>query len=76
MYQKINITLSDQTAHLLEQLTEKISRKRFIEEAEKYYIDYVGKITIREQLKHGATKRAERDLQLSKEWDDLEDKIW
>ena len=76
MYQKINITLSDQTAHLLEQLTEKVSRKRFIEEAVKYYIDHVGKITIREQLKQGAAKRAERDLQLSKEWDDLEDKIW
>jgi CopG family transcriptional regulator/antitoxin EndoAI len=72
----MNITLSDQTAYLLEQLTKKVSRKSFIEEAVKYYIDHVGKIAIREQLKQGAANRAERDLQLSKEWDDLEDKIW
>ena len=76
MYHKMNITLSDQTAHLLEQLTDRMSKKRFIEDAVKYYIDHIGKSKIREQLKQGARERAERDLKLSQEWDDLEDKIW
>lgn len=65
MYQKINITLSEQTAYLLEQLTDRVSRKRFIEYAVKYYIDHIGKLKIREQLKQGAMERAERDLKLS-----------
>ena len=76
MYHKMNITLSDQTAYLLEQLTDRMSKKRFIEDAVKYYIDHVGKSKIREQLKQGAMERAERDLKLSQEWDNLEDKIW
>jgi len=76
MYYKMNITLSEHTAYLLEQLTDKASKKSFIEEAVKYYIDHVGKNKIREQLKQGAAKRAERDLQLSHEWDSLEDAIW
>ena len=76
MYHKMNITLSNHTAYLLEQLTDRASKKRFIEEAVKYYIDHVGRKKIREQLQQGATKRAERDLRLSQEWDSLEDKIW
>ncbi|CAK8720350.1 MAG: CopG family transcriptional regulator [Candidatus Electronema aureum] len=76
MYHKMNITLSDQTAHLLEQLTDRMSKKRFIEDAVKYYIDHIGKSKIREQLKQGAMERAGRDLKLSHEWDSLEDKIW
>lgn len=76
MYHKMNITLSDHTAYLLEQLTDRMSRKRFIEDAVKYYIDHIGKSKIREQLKQGAMERAERDLKLSQEWDNLEDKIW
>ncbi|MGR0481034.1 MAG: hypothetical protein ACTFAL_16000 [Candidatus Electronema sp. V4] len=76
MYQKINITLSEKTTYLLEQLTDRVSRKRFIEDAVKYYIEHIGKSNIREQLKQGAMNRAGRDLKLSQEWDNLEDKIW
>ncbi len=76
MYHKMNITLSDHTAYLLEQLTDKAGKRRFIEEAVKYYIDHVERKNIREQLQQGAAKRAERDLRLSQELDILEDKIW
>lgn len=76
MYQKINITLPEQTAYLLEQMTDKENRNKFVEDAVKYYIEYTGKIRLREQLKEGAVRRAERDLKLSQEWNDLEDNTW
>ncbi len=76
MYQKINITLPEQTAHLVEQMISKENRSRFVEDAVKYYMEHIGKIKLHEQLKQGAIKRAERDLKLSQEWNELEDSVW
>ncbi len=75
MYQKINITLPEQTAHLIEQMADKRSISRFVEDAVIYYIQHVGKESLRERMKQGALKRAERDLKLSQEWNSLEDSI-
>lgn len=75
MYQKINITLPEQTAHLIEQMADKSSISRFVEDAVIYYIEHVGKESLRERMKQGALKRAERDLKLSQEWNSLEDSI-
>lgn len=72
MYQKIQIALPEQTIHLIEQITSKEGRNQFIEDAVIYYIS---KVKLREQLKQGAIKRAERDLALSAEWNLLEEKI-
>jgi CopG family transcriptional regulator / antitoxin EndoAI len=76
MYQKINIVLPEQTLHLIEQMTGRRNRSRFIDEAVIYYMEQVGKIRLREQMKQGAVKRAERDLKLSQEWNGLEDDAW
>jgi len=73
MYRKINISLPEQTLHLIEQITDKRNRSRFIDEAVKYYMEQVGNIRLREELKEGAVKRAERDLKLSQELNDMED---
>jgi len=73
MYQKINIILSEHTAQLIEQMTDKRNINRFVEDAVKYYMEHAGKIRLREQLKQGAVKRAERDLKISQEWDGLEE---
>jgi len=76
MYQKINITLPEQIARHIEQMADEKSISRFVEDAVIYYMEHTGKITLREQMKQGALKRAERDLKLSHEWDSLEDSIW
>ncbi len=76
MYQKINISLPEQTVHLIEQMAGRRNRSRFIDEAVIYYMEQVGKIRLREQMKQGAIKRAERDLKLSQEWNSLEDDAW
>jgi CopG family transcriptional regulator / antitoxin EndoAI len=76
MYQKINIILPEQTVLLIEKITDKAGRSTFVEDAVKYYVEHVGKDRIREQLKLGGFKRAQRDLKLSEEWNTLEDNIW
>ena len=77
MYQTINITISEQTSHLIEQITNKKNISKFVEDAVMYYMEHAGKISLREQIKQGALKRAERDLKLSQEWNNLEDNsIW
>ncbi|MBF0200669.1 MAG: hypothetical protein HQK66_05045 [Desulfamplus sp.] len=77
MYQTINITIPEQTAHLIEQIADKKSISNFVEDAVKYYMDHAGKITLREQIKQGALQRAERDLKLTQEWNSLEgSSIW
>ncbi len=75
MHQKINITLPEHIAHLIEQMADEKSISRFIEGAVIYYMKHTGKITLRKQMKQGALKRAQRDLKLSHEWNSLEDSI-
>lgn len=76
MYQKINITLPEQIAHLIEEMEDEKSISQFVEDAVIYYMEHTGKLTLREQMKQGALKRAERDLKLSREWNCLEDTTW
>ena len=75
MHQKINIPLPEQIAHYIEQLTDEKNISRFVEDAVIYYMEHTGKITLREQIKQGALKRAERDLKLSQEWNSLEESV-
>ncbi len=68
MHQRINILLPEKTVHLIDLFADKKNRSRFIDEAVKFYTEQIGKISLREQLKEGAIGRAERDLNLSREW--------
>lgn len=71
MDQTINITISEQTAHLIEQIADKNNISNFVEDAIKHYMKHAGKINLREQIKQGALKRAKRDLKLTQEWNRL-----
>jgi len=73
MHQKINIALPEQIADTIEQLADENNISRFIVDAVMYYMEHTGKTTLREQVKQGALKRAERDLNLSHEWNRLGD---
>lgn len=76
MYQRINILLPEKTVLLIDRFADRKNRSQFIDEAVKYYTEKVGKISLREQLKQGAIRRAERDLNLSEEWNALEEEVW
>ena len=76
MHQRINITLPEETLRLVDRVAKKRDRSQFIDRALKYYIDQVGRANLRKQLKEGAIRRAERNLQLAGEWFPLEEEAW
>lgn len=76
MYQRINITLPEETLGLIDRVAVKGNRSRFIDQAIKHYVDAVGKANLKKQLKEGAIKRAERDLRLAEEWFPVEEELW
>ena len=55
-------------------------RLDFINEAIQYYIQYKieqkTSINLNQKLKEGAIQRAQRDLELAEEWNDLEEAIY
>ncbi len=64
MYQRINITLPSETLELLDRIAPKGDRSHLIDLAVKYYINAEAKKNLREKLKHGALRWADRDLGL------------
>ncbi len=68
MYQRVNITLPEETLSLVDQIAEKGNRSRFIDQAIRYYVDAMSKARLKKLLKEGAIARAERDLKLAEEW--------
>ncbi|TBR57660.1 hypothetical protein B4U84_16900 [Westiellopsis prolifica IICB1] len=76
MYRRINVTLPDKTLELLDQFAPKGDISRFIDEAIHNYIAQIHKHRLREQLKQGAIRRAERDRHLTEDWFALEEEAW
>jgi len=75
-HKRINITLPEETVALLEQVAGKGSRSTFIDDAIKAQIKKIKEQNLSDQLKEGAIARAERNLQMAKEWSQLEDEVW
>lgn len=76
MSKRINIVLPDRTVALLDRVTPRGTRSRFIERAVLHYIESRGKQTLREQLATGYRANAERDLTIAAEWFPLEEEAW
>ncbi|MGL5877005.1 MAG: CopG family ribbon-helix-helix protein [Xenococcaceae cyanobacterium] len=76
MNRRINITLPDETLESLDRVVAKGDRSSFINKAVKFYIAEIQKKRLAEQLKEGAIRRAERDLNLAESWFSLEEEAW
>ncbi|MGL5805014.1 MAG: CopG family ribbon-helix-helix protein [Xenococcaceae cyanobacterium] len=76
MNRRINITLPDETLESLDRVVAKGDRSSFINKAVKSYIAEIQKKRLAEQLKEGAIRRAERDLNLAESWFSLEEEAW
>lgn len=76
MYRRINITLPEETVQLIDRMVPKGDRSHFINEALKYYIAQTQKNKLKQQLKEGAIRQAERDLNLAQDWIALEEEAW
>lgn len=66
--QQINIVSPEETIQLIDRVSKKRFRGRLVSEAVNYYVEKENKTNLRRRLKEGATRRAERDLNLAKEW--------
>jgi CopG family transcriptional regulator/antitoxin EndoAI len=76
MYQRINITLPNETLQLLDHIAPKGERSHFIDQAVKYYINSEAKKNLREKLKQGALRRADRDLGITQDWFNIDEESW
>ena len=76
MHRRINVTLPEKTIRLVDRVAQKGDRSRLINEAIEYYIQEVGRRNLRKQIKEGAQRRAQRDLELAQEYFPLEEEAW
>jgi CopG family transcriptional regulator/antitoxin EndoAI len=76
MSKRINIILPEKTVAVLDRVTTKGGRSRFIDRAVLHYIETRGKQSLREELKAGYQANAERDLAIAAEWFPLEEEAW
>lgn len=75
-YRRINITLPQETVEILATEVDKGSRSNFIDIAIRNHVIETRKIRLREGLKAGAIANAERDLEIAREWSEIEDDLW
>ena len=76
MSKRINIVLPDKTVAVLDRVTSKGSRSRFIDRAVRRLIEVEGKANLRQQLKEEAIANAGRDLEFAAEWFPLDEEAW
>jgi CopG family transcriptional regulator / antitoxin EndoAI len=76
MYRRINITLPENTLKLIDRISAKGDRSRFIDEAVREYAKKRSRAALRKNLKEGAIRDAEQDLAIAEEWFPLEEEAW
>ncbi len=74
MRKRINVTLPEETLQLIDRVVQPGQRSRLISEAVQHYVEAKGRTNLREQLREGAVRRAERDLEIAQEW--FGDEAW
>ena len=73
MSRRINIVLPERTLAVLDRVTTKGSRSRFIDRAVIHLVETEGRQNLRARLKAEAIENAERDLAIAAEWFPLEE---
>jgi len=73
MSKRIQVILPDTTVTVLDRVTTKGNRSRFIDRAVRHLVEVEGKANLRQRLKDEAVANAERDLGIAAEWFPLEE---
>ncbi len=76
MHRRVNITLPEETIHLIDRAAARGDRSRFIDQAVKHFVHEMRRARLKKLLKEGAVRRAERDLLLAEEWFGLDEEAW
>ncbi len=74
-HKRINISLPAETVELVDRISEKGNRSHLIDQAVRFYVAEIGRDKLKQELKEGARRRAQRDLALCEEWFVLEEEI-
>ncbi len=74
MQRRINISLSEESVRLLDQLAPRGDRSRYIEQLVKRSAQ--DRRELRRLLKERAIRRAHLDRQIAAEWDPVADDVW
>jgi CopG family transcriptional regulator/antitoxin EndoAI len=80
MERQLQITLPEDTLQLIDQLLEtdrssEQNRSHLIDKAIKFYITQKQQEHLKQQLQEGAVCRAERDLNLARDWFAIEEEV-
>jgi len=75
MNKRINIILPEKTVSVLNRVTTKGNRSRFIDCAVLHYVEVRSRQNLRERLKAGYEASADRDLAIAAEWFPLEEEV-
>lgn len=73
MSKRIQVVLPDTTVTVLDRVTTKGNRSRFIDRAVRRLVEVEGKANLRQRLKEEGIANAERDLAIAAEWFPLEE---
>ena len=76
MSKRINIILPDKTVAILDRVTTKRSRSRFIDRAVRQLVETEGRANLRSRLMEEVIANADRDLAMAAEWFPLEEEAW
>ena len=76
MSKRINVMLPNETLAVLDRVTTRGGRSRFISRAVLHYVQSHGKQNLRERLKAGYQANAQENLEIALEWYPLEEEAW
>jgi metal-responsive CopG/Arc/MetJ family transcriptional regulator len=76
MSKRINVMLPDETLAVLDRVTTRGSRSRFVSRAVLHYVKSRAKQNLRERLKAGYQANAQENLKIALEWFPLEEEAW
>ena len=76
MSKRINVMLPDETLAVLDRVTSRGGRSRFVSRAVLHYVQSRAKQNLRERLKAGYQANAQENLKIALEWFPLEEEAW
>ena len=76
MSKRINVILPDETLAVLDRVTKRGDRSRFVSRAVLHYVQSHAKQNLRERLKAGYQADAQESLKIALEWFPLEEEAW
>ena len=76
MSKRINVMLPDETMTVLDRLTTRGGRSRFVSRAVIHYVQSRARQNLRDQLTAGYQAKALENLQIALEWFPLEEEAW